>query len=34
VSNVDYALDFTLTGKESFSGTTTLSFDLADNAAP
>jgi aminopeptidase N len=23
VSNVDYVLDFTLTGKESFSGTTT-----------
>ncbi|MTV37636.1 aminopeptidase N [Duganella radicis] len=30
VSNVDYTLDFTLTGKESFSGTTTLSFDLSD----
>jgi len=34
VSNVDYALEFTLTGKESFSGVTTASFDLADNAAP
>ncbi|NNG23264.1 aminopeptidase N [Massilia sp. ML15P13] len=30
VSNVDYVLDFTLTGKESFAGTTTVSFDLAD----
>src|SRR4051812_5754872 len=30
VSNVDYTLEFALTGKESFSGTTTLSFDLAD----
>jgi aminopeptidase N len=34
VSNVDYTLAFTLTGKESFSGTTTLSFDLADAAQP
>jgi aminopeptidase N len=34
VSNVDYALEFTLTGKESFSGVTTASFDLADNSAP
>jgi len=34
VSNVDYTLDFTLTGKESFSGTTTLAFDLADAAQP
>jgi aminopeptidase N len=34
VSNVDYALDFTLTGKESFSATTTLSFDLADTSSP
>jgi aminopeptidase N len=30
VANVDYVLDFTLTGKESFSATTTLSFDLKD----
>lgn len=30
VSNVDYVLDFTLTGKESFAGTTTASFDLKD----
>jgi aminopeptidase N len=30
VSNVDYTLAFALTGKESFSGTTTLSFDLKD----
>ena len=34
VSNVDYTLEFTLTGKESFSGATTLSFDLADNQQP
>ena len=34
VSNVAYALEFTLTGKETFSGVTTASFDLADNAAP
>jgi aminopeptidase N len=34
VSNVDYVLDFALTGKESFSGTSAISFDLADNAAP
>jgi aminopeptidase N len=33
VSNVDYALDFTLTGKETFSGTTTLNFDLKDTAS-
>ncbi|NVM77996.1 aminopeptidase N [Duganella sp. SG902] len=30
VSNVDYTLDFALTGKETFSGTTTVSFDLND----
>ena len=30
VSNVDYVLDFTLTGKENFAGTTTVSFDLKD----
>ncbi len=30
VSNVDYTLDFALTGKESFSGSTTVSFDLSD----
>jgi aminopeptidase N len=34
VSNVDYLLDFTLTGKENFSGTTTLAFDLKDASAP
>ncbi|WP_322405424.1 aminopeptidase N [Massilia luteola] len=34
VSNVDYALDFTLTGKETFSGTTTLTFDLKDVNSP
>ena len=28
ISNVAYQLDFTLTGKETFSGTTTLAFDL------
>ncbi len=33
VSNVDYVLDFTLTGKESFSATTTLSFDLKDKGS-
>ncbi|MRW93928.1 aminopeptidase N [Duganella sp. FT80W] len=32
VSNVDYTLEFALTGKESFSGKTTLSFDLSDAA--
>ncbi|MET0320167.1 MAG: aminopeptidase N, partial [Duganella sp.] len=34
VSNVDYTLQFALTGKESFSGTTTLEFDLKDNEQP
>jgi aminopeptidase N len=34
VANVDYVLDFTLTGKETFSGTTTATFDLADNSTP
>ena len=34
VSNVDYALEFTLTGQPGFSGVTTASFDLADNASP
>ncbi|MEN3276078.1 MAG: aminopeptidase [Massilia sp.] len=34
VSNVDYALEFTLTGKPGFSGVTTAHFDLADNSAP
>ena len=34
VSNVDYALEFTLTGNPSFSGVTTATFDLADNSAP
>jgi aminopeptidase N len=34
VSNVAYVLDFTLTGKESFSNTTTVTFDLKDNAQP
>jgi aminopeptidase N len=34
VANVDYVLDFTLTGKESFSATTTLRFDLKDSASP
>jgi aminopeptidase N len=33
VSNVDYVLDFALTGKENFSATTTLAFDLKDNAS-
>jgi aminopeptidase N len=30
VSNVDYVLDFTLTGKETFAGTSTVTFDLKD----
>ncbi|QJE03578.1 aminopeptidase N [Massilia forsythiae] len=30
VSNVDYVLDFTLTGKETFNAVTTLTFDLKD----
>ncbi|MCS0631968.1 aminopeptidase N [Telluria mixta] len=34
VSNVDYLLDFTLTGKDTFSGTTTLAFDLKDADSP
>jgi len=34
VSNVDYVLDFTLTGKETFAGTTTVTFDLKDVDAP
>ena len=34
VANVDYVLDFALTGKETFSGTSTISFDLADAATP
>jgi aminopeptidase N len=33
VSNVDYVLDFTLTGKENFSATTTVAFDLKDNGS-
>ena len=28
IANVDYVLDFTLTGKETFAGTTTVTFDL------
>ncbi|KQV44835.1 aminopeptidase N [Duganella sp. Root336D2] len=34
VSNVAYVLDFTLTGQETFSNTTTVNFDLQDNAQP
>jgi len=34
VSNVAYTLDFTLTGKETFANTTTVSFDLSDASAP
>ena len=33
ISNVDYVLDFTLTGKETFAGTTTVTFDLKDTGA-
>jgi aminopeptidase N len=34
VSNVEYTLGFVLTGAESFSGTTTLAFDLNDASQP
>jgi aminopeptidase N len=34
IANVDYVLDFTLTGKETFNGTTTLQFDLLDASTP
>jgi aminopeptidase N len=34
VANVEYVLDFTLTGKETFGGTTTINFDLKDAATP
>ncbi|HEX8609857.1 MAG TPA: aminopeptidase N [Telluria sp.] len=34
IANVAYVLDFTLTGKETFSGSSTLQFDLADTRAP
>ena len=34
VSNVDYTLEFALTGKETFSGSTTLAFDLSDAGQP
>ncbi|MBP1206175.1 aminopeptidase N [Duganella sp. 1411] len=34
VGNVDYTLEFALTGGESFSGTTTLAFDLSDAGQP
>ena len=34
VSNVDYVLEFVLTGKERFAGRSTLSFDLADASQP
>jgi aminopeptidase N len=34
VANVDYVLDFALTGKETFSGTSAISFDLSDLSAP
>ncbi|HWW70581.1 MAG TPA: aminopeptidase N, partial [Duganella sp.] len=34
VGNVDYTLEFALTGGESFSGTTTLAFDLSDASQP
>lgn len=33
VSNVDYVLDFTLTGQETFAGTTSVAFDLKDTAS-
>jgi aminopeptidase N len=34
IANVDYVLDFTLTGKETFNGTTTLQFNLLDASTP
>lgn len=34
IANVDYVLDFTLTGKETFAGTTTVTFDLKDTGSP
>ncbi len=34
IANVDYVLDFELSGKDEFSGTSTLHFDLSDTAAP
>jgi aminopeptidase N len=34
IANVDYVLDFTLTGKESFSATSTVQFDLQDASTP
>ena len=34
VSKVEYTLGFTLTGADTFSGTTTLAFDLSDASAP
>ncbi|WP_332876373.1 aminopeptidase N [Massilia sp. S19_KUP03_FR1] len=34
VANVDYVLDFSLTGKESFNATTTVQFDLLDASTP
>ena len=34
IANVDYVLDFALTGKETFSGTSTITFDLTDTSDP
>lgn len=34
VSQVAYVLDFTLTGKPDFAGTSRIDFDLSDNSAP
>lgn len=34
VSNVDYTLAFELSGKENFSGTSTIAFDLKDASTP
>ncbi|WP_229509467.1 aminopeptidase N [Massilia sp. CCM 8734] len=34
IANVAYVLDFTLSGKETFDGASTLQFDLADTRAP
>ncbi|TFW26569.1 aminopeptidase N [Massilia arenosa] len=34
IANVDYLVDLTITGKETFSGTTTLTFNLKDASSP
>jgi aminopeptidase N len=34
LANIDYVLDFTLTGKENFNATTSVQFDLKDASTP